>query len=208
VALGTVAGLVPVLALDVFSAAGLQRLYFVIESLVPAVLLHFGLCFPGEKPIVRRHRWRKGGGYAVCVPLAIIQHSFRTSGRERDLVVNDGRYVTGAVAGVVLIGALVHGLLTARSALARQQLKIVLAGMAAAAFVPALGLFAIILLGIAVPMNVLTPFFLLFPLSIAYAVGRHDLFHVDRYLRLGVAWAVLTVVVFASYAAMVLAGQA
>jgi hypothetical protein len=80
--------------------------------------------------------------------------------------------------------------------------------MAAAVFVPALGLFAIILLGIAAPMNVLTPFFLLFPLSIAYAVGRHDLFRVDRYLRLGVAWAVLTVVVFASYAAVARAGQA
>ena len=121
---------------------------------------------------------------------------------------NDWVYVTAALAGVVSMAALVHGLVTARSALARQQLKIVLAGMAAAVFVPALGLFAIILLGIAAPMNVLTPFFLLFPLSIAYAVGRHDLFRVDRYLRLGVAWAVLTVVVFASYAAVALAGQA
>src|SRR5262249_61599322 len=104
--------------------------------------------------------------------------------------------------------ALVQGLGAARSALARQQLKIVLAGMLAAVLVPALGLFAIILLGIPAPMNVLTPFFLLFPLSIAYAVGRHDLFHVDRYLRLGVAWAILTVFVFASYAAVVLGGQA
>ena len=208
VALGTVAGLFMVLALDLFSAAWLQRLYFVVESLVPAVLLHFALCFPEEKAVVRRHPWLKWGVYAACAPFAILQNWFLTRDPERHLAVNDWVYVTAAVAGVVSMGALVHGLVTARSALARQQLKIVLAGMAAAVFVPALGLFAIILLGIAAPMNVLTPFFLLFPLSIAYAVGRHDLFHVDRYLRLGVAWAVLTVVVFASYAAVVLAGQA
>ena len=208
VALGTVAGLLQILALDLFSAAWLQRLYFVVESLVPAVLLHFALCFPEEKAVVRRHRWLKWAAYAACAPFAILQNWFLTRDPERHLLVNDWVYVTAALAGVVSMAALVHGLVTARSALARQQLKIVLAGMAAAVFVPALGLFAIILLGIAAPMNVLTPFFLLFPLSIAYAVGRHDLFRVDRYLRLGVAWAVLTVVVFASYAAVALAGQA
>jgi two-component system sensor histidine kinase HydH len=208
VALGTVAGLLQVLALDLFSAAWLQRLYFVVESLVPAVLLHFALCFPEEKPVVRRHPWLTWAVYAGCAPFAILQNWFLTRDPERHLLVNDWVYVAAALAGVVTMVALVHGLVTARSALARQQLKIVLAGMAAAVFVPALGLFAIILLGIAVPMNVLTPFFLLFPLSIAYAVGRHDLFRVDRYLRLGVAWAVLTVVVFASYAAVALAGQA
>ena len=208
VALGTVAGLFPILALDLFSAAWLQRLYFVVESLVPAVLLHFALCFPEKKAFVRRHPWITWGVYAACAPFAILQNWFLAHDPERHLAVNDWVYVTAAVAGVVAMAALVHGLVTARSGLARQQLKIVLAGMVAAVFVPALGLFAIILLGIAAPMNVLTPFFLLFPLSIAYAVGRHDLFHVDRYLRLGVAWAVLTVIVFASYAAMILAGQA
>src|SRR5262245_2009047 len=206
VALGTVAGLFTVLALDLFSAAWLERLYFVVESLVPAVLLHFALCFPEEKAVVRRHPWLQWVLYAACAPFAILQNWFLARDPERHLAVNDWVYVTAAVAGVVSMAALVHGLVTARGALARQRLKIVLAGMAAAVFVPALGLFAIILLGIAAPMNVLTPFFLLFPLSIAYAVGRHDLFHVDRYLRL--AWAVLTVVVFASYAAVVLAGQA
>ena len=208
VALGTVAGLLQILALDLFSAAWLQRLYFVVESLVPAVLLHFALCFPEEKAVVRRHPWLKWAVYAACAPFAILQNWFLTRDPERHLLVNDWVYVAAALAGVVSMAALVHGLVTARSALARQQLKIVLAGMAAAVFVPALGLFAIILLGIAAPMNVLTPFFLLFPLSIAYAVGRHDLFRVDRYLRLGVAWAVLTVVVFTSYAAVALAGQA
>jgi signal transduction histidine kinase len=57
-------------------------------------------------------------------------------------------------------------------------------------------------------MSALTPLLLLYPASIAYAVVRHDLFHVDRYLRLGVVWATLTVVVFVTYAVAALAGQA
>ena len=122
------------LALDLFSAAWLQRLYFVVESLVPAVLLHFALCFPEEKAVVRRHPWLKWGVYAACAPFAMLQNWFLARDPERHLAVNDWVYVTAAVAGVVSMGALVHGLVTARSALARQQLKIVLAGMAAAVF--------------------------------------------------------------------------
>jgi signal transduction histidine kinase len=137
-----------------------------------------------------------------------LQNAWLWSDPERHLAVNDWVYTSAATAGVGSIAALVHGFVTARTALARQQVKIVLAGMAAAVLLPALGLFGIILLGVDVPMNVLTPFFVLYPLSIAYAVARHDLFRVDRYLRLGVVWATLTVLVFVSYAAVALAGQA
>lgn len=207
VALGTIAGLMQILAVDLFSAAWLERVYFVVESLVPAALLHFALCFPEPKGVVRRHPALVWLPYVACLPFAILQNVWLTVDPERHLGVNDWVYTAAAAAGLASMGALVHGLFTARTALARQQVKIVLAGMAAAVFVPALGLVAIILLGLDVPMNVLTPFFLLYPLSIAYAVARHDLFHVDRYLKLGVVWAALTIVVFVTYAAVVLAGQ-
>ena len=48
------------------------------------------------------------------------------------------------------------------------------------------------------------PFFFVYPLAIAYAIARHDLFAVDRFLRLGVVYATLSVLVFASYAGLVL----
>jgi signal transduction histidine kinase len=207
VALASVSGLMQVLALDLFSAGWMQRLYFVVESLVPAVLLHFALCFPEEKAVVRRHRWLLWGVYAACLPFALLQNALLAADPERHLAVNDWVYTSAAAAGIVSMAALVYSLATSRTALARQQVRIVLVGMAAAVFVPALGLLAIIGLGIDVPMNALTPFFVLYPLSIAYAVARHDLFHVDRYLRLGVVWAILTLVVFGSYAAVVVAGQ-
>src|SRR5262245_30579046 len=109
VALGTIAGLMQLLALDHFSAAWLQRLYFVIESLVPAVLLHFALCFPEEKAVVRRHPALKWGVYATCAPFAILQNWFLARDPERHLAVNDWVYVTADVGGWVSVAALVVG---------------------------------------------------------------------------------------------------
>ena len=39
------------------------------------------------------------------------------------------------------------------------------------------------------------------------AIARHDLFSVDRYLRTGVVYATLSLLVFVTYAAVVLAGE-
>ncbi len=208
VALAVVSGLMPLLAVDLFSAAWLQRIYFVVESLVPAALLHFAATFPEPGPVLRRRPWLVWALYAACVPFATLQNAFLDTDPERHLAVNDWVYTSAAAAGVVSMLVLARRFATARTALARQQLKVVLAGLAAAVLVPALGLIAIIGLGAHVHMNSLTPFFVLYPISIAYAVARHDLFHVDRWLRLAVGWAAVTVIVFASYAAVVLAGEA
>jgi len=208
VALGSVAGLMQILALDLFAAGWVQRAYFVVESMVPAVLVHFALCFPDRKGPLRRHPSLAWLPYAACLPLAFLQNLHVASDPARHLAVNDFVYTTAALCGLGAMASLVYSLRSARTARARQQVKVVLAGIVAAVVIPALGLLALIEFGVRVPMNALTPFFLLFPASIAYAVARHDLFNVDRYLRLGVVWGALTIVVFASYAAVALLGQA
>lgn len=206
-ALGAILGSVLLLASDVFSAFWLDRLYFACESLTPGALLHFALCFPEEKAIARHRPWLRFAVYLPFVPLAVLQISFLEGMPEQHLVVNDLVYSAIAAAGLVSVASLVHTFLTSRSALARQQAKIVMAGVALAAFLPSLGILAIILLGANVPMNLLAPFLIVFPLSIGYAIARHDLFSVDRYLRTGVVYAALSLIVFLSYAGLVLAGE-
>src|SRR5262249_59016419 len=105
-------------------------------------------------------------------------------------------------------GVRVRGSAPARGALAGGRARVVGGGWVAATLVRALGLLAMVGAGPDLPMSALTPFLLLYPASIAYAIVRHDLFHVDRWLRLGVVWATLTIVVFLSYAPVALAGQA
>ncbi len=203
-ALGSILGTVLLLAPDVLSAGWLSRFYFVCESLMPAVLLHFGMCFPEERPLVVRYSWLRWAPYAVFLPLGLLQ-SFLLSGRpELHLAVNGWVYTATAGAGFFLVAALVWSYLGSTNPIARQQAKVVLAGVVVAAFIPSLGLVGVTLLRQEIPLNFLAPFFLAFPLSVGYAIARHDLFSVDRYLRLGVVYAVLSGVVFVSWAVLVL----
>lgn len=207
-ALGATLGTAMLLALDLFSAFWLERFYFVAESLMPAALLHFALCFPEEKDLVRRWPSLRWLVYLPFVPLAVAQNLALRSDPALHLRLNDWAYTATAGAGFVVFASLLHAFGAARSPLARQQAKVVLAGVAAAAFLPSLGLLAITVFGLQVPMNLLAPFFLAYPLSIAYAIGRHDLFNVDRFLRLGVAYAALSALVVLSYGLLVLGVEA
>ncbi|HZR84173.1 MAG TPA: ATP-binding protein [Candidatus Binatia bacterium] len=206
-ALGTVLGTVLLLASDVFSAFWLDALYFTCESLTPAVLLHLALCFPEEKEAVRRRPWLAWSVYLPFVPLAVLQVRALYGDGEAHLAINDWVYTAIAGAGLVSIASLVHTFFASRNPLARQQAKIVMAGVALAAFVPATMILAIVLLRVDLPMNLVAPFVIVYPLSIGYAIARHDLFSVDRYLRLGVVYAALSVVVFLSYALVVVGGE-
>lgn len=206
-ALGTILGTVLLLASDVFSASWLDVPYFTCESLTPAALLHLSLCFPEPKALLRRHHWLAWAVYLPFLPLALLQILVHETNPDLHLAINDWVYAAIAAAGLVSIGSLVHTFLTSRSALARQQAKIVMAGVVAAAFLPSLGILSIIVFGADVPMNLLAPFFIVYPLSIGYAIARHDLFAVDRYLRTGVVYAALSLVVFATYAAVIVGGE-
>ncbi len=206
--LGTVLGMTLILPLDLFSAFWVPRIYFCFESLMPGALLHFALCFPEEKQVVRSHPWLRWFVYLPFVPLAVLQNLLLDHAAAAHLRANDWVYTCTAGAGIAVFASLVHSFVAAGTPRARQQAKTVLGGVTCAAFVPSLGLLAITLLGLQIPMNLLSPFFLLYPLSVAYAIARHDLFSVDRYLRLAVVYAALSVVLVVSYGVMLMAAGA
>lgn len=202
--LGATLGGTLILALDTLSSYWVERLYFLLEALVPGALLHFSLVFPEEKRIAARHPSLAALVYVPFLVLGLLQNLYLASSPERHLAVNDWVYTSIAAAGLVAVGSLLHTYLTSADPIARQQAKVVAAGVALAAFVPSLGLISITVLKMELPMNFLSPFYLVFPLSIAYAIARHNLFDVDRYLRLGVVYAALTAVFLAGYALMLL----
>ncbi|HSP96061.1 MAG TPA: ATP-binding protein [Candidatus Dormibacteraeota bacterium] len=203
-ALGMVLGGTLVLALDTLSSSWVPRLYFLLESLVPSALLHFALCFPEPTKVVRRHPSLVWFAYLPGVLLAGLQNAFLAGAPARHLAVNSWVYAGMGIGGFAVIASLVHTYRTSASPVARQRARIVAGGVVFAALVPSLGLLAVTVAGMDIPINFLSPFWLLYPLSIAYAIARHNLFEVDRYLRLGVVYAALTVLVFLTYAGMAL----
>ena len=206
-AAGGALGATLILAIDTVSAGWLERPYFIIESLVPGAFLHFSLCFPEEKEILRRHPSLEWLVYAPFLPLGVLENLVLRTSPEWHLALNDWVYSAIAVTGLVMVGSLMHTYATSRNPLARQRAKVVTAGLALAAFVPSFGLLSVILLGVPLPINLLSPLFVFFPLSVAYAVARHDLFEVDRYVRTGVVYAALSLLVFVGYAVLVLAAE-
>lgn len=204
-ALGMALGGTLVLALDTLSSSWVPRLYFLLESLVPSALLHFALCFPEPTATARRHPSLVWFAYLPGLVLAGLQNAFLAGDPTRHLAANSWVYGGMGVAGFAVIASLIHTYRTSASPVARQRARIVAGGVLFAALVPSLGLLAVTVAGMDIPINFLAPFFLLYPLSIAWAIARHDLFEVDRFLRLGVVYAALTVLVFLTYAATALA---
>jgi signal transduction histidine kinase len=206
-ALGLTFGGMVVLAIDAFSSFWLHRLCFALDSLVPAALLHFALCFPEERDIVRRRPQLKWQIYAPFAVLALLQNYFLTRSAEAHLAVSDLVYAADAAAALFAVASLVQTFRSSANAVARQQAKAVAAGFAIASFVPAIAILNVVLLDAHIPFNPLTIFLLVCPISIGYAIARHNLFEVDRFLRLGVVYGALSLVVFATYAGLVVAGE-
>ncbi|MFN8642445.1 MAG: ATP-binding protein [Candidatus Binatia bacterium] len=204
-ALGMILGGTLVLALDTLSSSWVPRIYFLLESLVPSALLHFALCFPEPAGVARRHPALVWLAYLPGVALGALQNAFLAGDPARHLAVNSCVYAGIGIAGIAVIASLIRTYRTSASPVARQRARIVTGGVLFAALVPSLGLLAVTVAGMDIPINFLAPFFLLYPLSIGYAIARHNLFEVDRYLRLGVVYAAMTILVFLTYAGMALA---
>jgi len=198
-ALGGILGGVLVFAVDTLSSFWCSRLYFCLESLLPGALLHLALSFPVERPAVRRRPWLLWAVYLPFIIPAILQNVALRTSPERHLQVNDWAYALIALAGLVLLASLAHSYVRSRSALVRQQVRVVTAGMTIAVLVPSLGLLSIILLGVELPINQLWPLYVAGPASIGYAIARHNLFEVDRVLRTGVVYGALSLVALLAY---------
>lgn len=195
------------LAVDAFFSFRADRLCFTLDSLVPAALLHFGLCFPEPKAIVRRHPWLEWAPYLACLPLAVAQSYFLTRSAAGHLRTSDLVYAADAAAALLAVLALIHTFVRSQNPLARQQAKAVAAGFALSSFIPALAILSVVVFRADLPFNPLSVFLIVCPLSIGYAIARHNLFAVDRFLRTGVVYGALTLIVFLVYAAIVLTGE-
>ena len=194
-----VLGGVLILAIDTLGSSWVPALYFTFESLLPAALLQFALSFPDERPRLRRHPSLRWWIYLAFTPLVFLQIGYFYSDPENHLLINDLVYGAVAATGLLVIASLIHTYASSTNAVARQQVLVVLLGMALAALPPSVGLIAIVLLGLDIPMNLLSPFYIVGPLAIGYAIGRHDLFGIDRFLRTGVVYGAISLIVFLGY---------
>jgi len=191
---------------DLSTTHRLAVLWCVAVPFAAAAAMHLGMVFPREPSLVRRVPVLRLLPYLPAVFLALRSALSVYDTSQPWGYINHWRnsYLFAAVSIFFFLGLLAYRLVRPRSPLIRQQSRIILLG-ATLAFLPVVPWLLINVLGQPIPF--LTPvyatLFVLFPLSIAYAILRYRLLDVDQILGRGVAYGTLTFIVVAAYFALI-----
>jgi signal transduction histidine kinase len=202
VALALNAGAFCLTGMDLYGPALLFRLHVTTEALFPATLLHLMLVFP----VVRLGRYRRAvlaGVYAADLAVIAIYQLHLYDPEVYSRVHNLCMSALG-LAGLGLITSGIHAYRTSKSLLVRKRLGIVLLGIVTGFAVPAWMVTMSGLTGGEQSINLAAFTAFLFPLSLAYAVVKLDLFEIDAMLRRGIDYLLLSGIVMLIYAVLVL----
>lgn len=203
-AFGLVWGTTLVLAIDLFTTGWLDRLYFVFEALSPAAGLHLAMRFPEDR---LRRRGVLALLYGGTFVVGLAQSWAFAHSREHLLPLNDAVYLALAAACLCALATVTMGAFGRGTPLVRRRARVVLAGWLIAFVVPLVPMLAFFLFGQPVSFSLLALTGFVYPLSIGYAVARHDLFEADRFVKLSIVYAALTAVVSLAYGGIVLAAD-
>ena len=188
---------------DLLGAHRFTRLFFLAWTFSPAVFAHLALTFPERRRLARRHRWIVWTPYALSAVLylwlqgSLVQAWVATAG------IIATYWTAALVALVVALG------ITARhgsTALLRQRAKVLMAGFGLGYLVPVAGTTVEVALRTEVPfLNESWRLGFLFPLAVAYAIVRYQLFDIRAVVRLGTIYTVVTGLVGLGYAGLLTA---
>lgn len=181
--------------------AFLGKLCLTAECFVSATFVHLAMTFPVQR---LRGGWRRGligAAYGLSGLLALeALHGFDDSPPR--LTALHLAYLYTAAGLVLLIASMAYAYWENHDSRVRPRIKAVVPGAVLAAGVQAF-IFLNNALGsrdlpVQFGLLVPTPYFL----GLAYAIAKHDLFDIDRVVRLSFVYVVLSVIVIAAYAAV------
>lgn len=196
------AGAFVLTAMDLYGPAELFRLHVTTEALFPATLLHLMLVFP----VLRLGRYRRAVlALLYAADMAVIG-AYQTYLYDPDTYSRIHNFCMAALGlgGAGLIGSGIHAYWTSPSLLVRKRLGIVLLGIVTGFALPAWMVTTSGLTGGEQSINLAAFTAFLFPLSLAYAVVKLDLFEIDAMLRRGINYLLLSGIVMLMYAVLAL----
>jgi signal transduction histidine kinase len=178
-----------VTAADLYGPHWFFRLHVLAESLLAATFLHLALVFPTDR-LRGRPSSVLAAVYAPFVALAAWYECVLAS----PSAYTAAHLVASAahgVAGMVLIGVVVHDFLSNPSPLVRRRIGVVAVGAFAGLLIPVALMAGSALVGGGVALNAGAITAFLFPLSIGYAIVKRDLFEIDVLLRRALTYAIV-----------------
>src|SRR5262245_4221036 len=192
---------------DAVSLYRFDAIFLTAWAFSPALYLQLVQSVPERRPWAARHpraiwlAYGLSGLLAVLLQMRIPEHS------PSDLLIipiASAVYWVGAL--VVLIVALAMTAMHGTTPLTRQRARVLLVGFAVGQLAPVFGTTLEAVSGMAVPyLNALWKLNLLFPVAVAYAMVRYELFDMRAVVRVGTVYAIVTGVVILTYAGAITA---
>jgi signal transduction histidine kinase len=190
-------GLFSLTVLDLYAPYRFFRLHAFGEALFPLAFIHFSVIFPVDR--FRRFRsvllWLSPlialvliGAYQIVLYSPVAYSA-----------VHNLCMIGVGIGTVVFLSAVAWDYWTTTSHLVRQRIRVILIGFLAGFAFPASLMFVSGVLGGAIAVNYAAFTASLFPLSIGYAIVKHDLFEIDAFLKRGTYYLLLTVTLTLSY---------
>ena len=180
---------------------GFIRLYLLSNAFFPAAFAHFSFYFPRPRKFIQRFPRIQIVPYAVSFLLSLpIQIIYPKPGFHIFYTAAIGYSILSTF---LVLQSVVQAYFKPGSVLEKQRARVVLWGAAIAFPVPGLAYFFQLVfgsfLGMRVQTNFLAVFLIIFPVSIAYAIIKHNLFDVDVFIKRAVGYALMTAVVVGAY---------
>jgi sigma-B regulation protein RsbU (phosphoserine phosphatase) len=180
----------------------------------PATVFHLFLIFPDKKLILKRKPYLEYLIYIPALILAILYQiyyfslsnvisprlirwfpEFRTLGAVTRTFM--------LVCAVCMIVFIIHSMIKASTAMARQRARIIVFGVSIGFLIPVLLMVAVYLLEINFPWNFLVLFVIFFPASIAYSIIKHNLFDADTIIRRSVGYIMVSAMIMGAYVVII-----
>ena len=172
-------------------------------DVLAGVFVHLALTFPERRRLARRHPRLVWAPYALSAVLYLWLQSSRSQSWAATAGVIAIYWTASLVALVVALG------LTARhgaTALVRQRARVLMVGFGLGYLVPVAGTSVEVALRTEMPfLNESWRLGFLFPLAVAYAIVRYQLFDIRAVIRMGTIYSVVTGLVGLGYAGLLTA---
>ena len=171
-----------------FRPSWLQNVMILVPPILPAAIIHLTGVFPQQRGFLTKTRSRVIAPYLVSLTLAILAMTFHSGSVLQlmpPLLLNATLFYLFA-AVLLFLGSTIYSYMRTTSAAVRLQSIVVLTGIILALFIPMIEILSDLVFKVSIfpnPIFFFLFFLIFFPLSIGYAIVRHDLFEIDMIIR-------------------------
>ncbi len=201
---GIFLGLDYISSFDIVSThMGFVRVLFLVDTFCAASVIHMSMIFPEKIQFVKRYSRVVYIPYLISTAIVIMLEWFYPSHPFFNTLFALMNFYL-AISALSFLSSTIRAYFKTSSSLTKTRARVILFGAALAFPIPAVSpVLSSIGYSLGNVPTILTAIpMIVFPVSIAYAIAKHDLFDVDVYIKRAVGYIIMTVIVAMAYFAL------